>query len=129
MAKPFSSFLSIGALVAGFMMIAGSAPASTTPELSARPNATYVQFSLEASRTNASGGVQLAFGCDAGQCSCHGDTDCNNMYSGGACKTNGSCETAGGVTCTCATHAMVHSPTTGIIKKPPFSILNRSHSN
>ena len=123
MATTFSSFVSGCVLAAGLMLIAGSAPASTSP------NETSRQFSFETRRANAASGVQLAYGCDAGQCSCHGDTDCNNMYSGGACKTNGSCETAGGVTCTCATHAMVHSPTTGVIKKPPYSIPNKYHSN
>ena len=61
---------------------------------------------------NAGVKVQLAYSCGPGQCTCHGDNDCNNMYSGGACKSNGSCETAGGVTCTCATRA-VAQPTGG----------------
>ncbi len=71
---------------------------------------------------SAGAAVQLAYSCGPGQCTCHGDNDCNDMYSGGACKTNGSCETAGGVTCSCATKLKAQTSGGKVIKKPPVYI-------
>ena len=73
-----------------------------------------------------SGDVRLAYSCGPGQCTCHGDNDCNNMYSGGSCKSNGSCETAGGVSCTCATRLSVQ-PTGGNGPKKPI-LTNRNQT-
>ena len=80
--------------------------------------------SQEESSGMAGANVRLAYSCGPGQCTCHGDNDCNNMYSGGACKTNGSCETAGGVTCTCATRA-VAQPTAGTGTKKLPNLVTR----
>ena len=38
-------------------------------------------------RAGVTGGVRsLGYTCTADQCTCTGDTDCNDMYSGAACK-------------------------------------------
>lgn len=115
-------------------VVAVSAAVAVTPAAAGQSlepvatDATAVHAPAQPSPSPAAvGNVQLAYNCGPGQCTCHGDNDCNNMYSGGACKTNGSCETAGGVTCTCATKAMSSSNGSGtvVVRRPPIVLKSK----
>ena len=125
--KKLSSMFLAATLTAHFALVGSSAIASQTPGNMA-PSIAALSIShapfVPVEETASQGrGPLLAFGCDGGQCSCHGDADCNDMYSGGACKTTGSCETAGGVTCTCGTKAKVQSSSGGgKVKIPPVLV-------
>jgi hypothetical protein len=111
--------LLIAALMACSCLSVSNALAATAPNQSITSMLPSAAHSSASDKT-APANIRLAYGCDAGQCTCHGDDDCNNMYSGGSCKQTGSCETSGGTSCTCATQAKANTTSIGkVIKKPP----------
>ena len=46
------------------------------------------------------GGV-MNFSCGVTSCTCHGDADCNNMFSSSVCGRSAVCDTSSGVECSC----------------------------
>jgi hypothetical protein len=46
------------------------------------------------------GGV-MNFSCGMTSCTCHGDADCNNMFSSSVCGRSAVCDTSSGVECSC----------------------------
>ncbi len=46
------------------------------------------------------GGV-MNFSCGVTSCTCHGDADCNNMFSSTVCGRPAVCDTSSGVECSC----------------------------
>lgn len=46
-------------------------------------------------------GGTMAFSCGQTSCTCHGDVDCNNMFSTNVCGGAAVCDTTGVVECSC----------------------------
>jgi|GEM_PF-5271183 len=46
-------------------------------------------------------GGTMNFSCNMTSCTCHGDADCNNMFSSNVCGRSAVCDTTSGVECSC----------------------------
>ena len=46
-------------------------------------------------------GGTMNFSCGMTSCTCHGDADCNNMFSSSVCGRSAVCDTSSGVECSC----------------------------
>ena len=46
-------------------------------------------------------GGTMNFSCGMTSCTCHGDADCNNMFSSNVCGRSAVCDTSSGVECSC----------------------------
>jgi hypothetical protein len=46
-------------------------------------------------------GGTMDFSCGVTSCTCHGDADCNNMFSSDLCGQSAVCDTSSGVECSC----------------------------
>jgi hypothetical protein len=46
-------------------------------------------------------GGTMNFSCGTTSCTCHGDADCNNMFSSNVCGRSAVCDTSSGVECSC----------------------------
>ncbi len=46
-------------------------------------------------------GGAMNFSCGVTSCTCHGDADCNNMFSSNVCGHSAVCDTSNGVECSC----------------------------
>jgi hypothetical protein len=46
-------------------------------------------------------GGTMNFSCGMTSCTCHGDVDCNNMFSSSVCGRSAVCDTSSGVECSC----------------------------
>lgn len=67
---------------------------------------------------------RTAYSCEGLKCTCHGDEDCNDMFSDGVCGDVSSCDDTNPLspTCECIVVLGVQRPGAGVIKAPGSTV-------